>query len=221
MPSVRNARPARVLDFPRYEISTEDACWLEEDFQALLASAQNHHPQPSLIQTPGEMFPVLIPANIRHLPLWVVRLPEEHTMELAHFGKSMPKPLNHSSVDLLHNKTFLTWPGKSCHLLFEANDVNSTLNGAACMGRLVVLFVTPSRLMLTTYRISDDYMMNLSMYGMCTGSNYSPYRVFSDDVLDAARVRALDTPHAWQFDPDEEGRPPVLLPVFTARGKEE
>ena len=209
-------RHATVYRFPGFEISTEDARWLEEDFTAFLDGARGETSQPALIETMGNSFPLLVPSYLHSYPLWVVRLPDELSSELVHFRKSMPSPSNLPSVDLLQNKTFLPWPGKFSHLLFEATEVDWTLCGAAQTGRLVVMFITPSRTLLTTLRIGEDFMDKLWGCGMCADGNFTPHCVFSERELSAARTLALTAKNKWIFDADEQGRWPLHLQVLRA-----
>lgn len=210
-------QPAQILGFPHYEISTEDAGWLDPDFPALLEGAREISSRPSLIETTGGALPVLVPGNFHHHPLWVIRLPEEFAADAPLLRKSKPSPVNISSIDLLQNKTYLVWPGHSCHLLFEATGVDWSIAKATQTLRLVVIFVTPSRLLLSTFRMDDEFMTQLWACSMCAGSNYSPHNVFSDEELAAAKARALAAPDAWELEPDEEGRAPLRLQVITAK----
>lgn len=217
MLSMPDYRPTQILGFPHYEISTGDACWFDHGFLSLHSNALGELRQPSVMEGVGKLFPILVPRPFHGWPLWIFLLPERLSQELAQFAHCKPIAYNVSTADLLQNQTFISWPGSTCQLLFKADDVDWTLTRATQIRRILAMFVTHSRTLLTTLHVSGEFIETLWCCSMCAGSNYRPYRVHSDEELAAAKARALAAPESWEFEPDEEGRAPLRLQVITAR----
>jgi hypothetical protein len=199
------------IALPDFEISTYDARWLDDGFLFLHSSAIGELRQPAVIEGLGKMFPVLVPRQFHENPLWFFILPDELSQELAQLKKSTPIAYNITSVDLLQTRSFISWPGMTCHLLFKASKVDWTLTKASQEQWLLVMFVTPSRTLLTRLWISEDFMETLWGCSMCADGNYNPSRVFSESKLEEARERAAYVESCWNFPDDDMGRKPLYL----------
>lgn len=206
------------IAFPDFEISTHDARWLDEGFLSLHSSAIGELLQPAVIEGLGKMFPVLVPHQFHEYPVWFFLLPDELSPELAQLKKAKPIAHNFTSVDLLQNQSFISWPGVTCHLLFKASKVDRTLTRATQVRWLLVMFVTPTRTLLTRIKISEDFMDTLWLCSMCAGGNYNPCRVFSESELDAAKERVRHAESRWIYPDDDEGRRPLYLFGCSATG---
>lgn len=206
------------IAFPDFEISTHDARWLDDGFLSLHSSALGELRQPAVIEGLGQMFPVLVPRQFHEYPVWFFLLPDDLSQELAQIKHSNPIAYNLTSADLLQTQSFISWPGATCHLLFKASRVDWTLTRATQVRWLLVMFVTPSRTLLTLLWISEDFMDALWRCSMCADSNYKPGRVFSESALEAAKERARHVESRWIFPDDDVGRKPLYIFGCSATG---
>ncbi len=108
-------RDINALNFP---VDAREVADLDEDFAEMLALAKTSLSRPALIETSASHFQVLIPASLRHCPMWVVWLGKEFADELTSICHTEPVIWEKTSIDLQRRSSTLECPPRhnTCRL---------------------------------------------------------------------------------------------------------
>ena len=135
----------------------------------------------------GDIGPILPPTIEPETPLQVITIPDTATSNLRSLAISPVDVWNRHSVDLMHSGTFFGWNNGDVQV--EALDFD-VLWGNTDIGIILRLFVTPSEVILVIDEGVEDTIGGLQGANISSGSNYNPYRIYSDDELAEAAARA-------------------------------
>jgi len=174
-------------------VDTSDAMELDQDFAFLVCKAQKAFDAPVVIETSAANFEVLVPQSLQSCPMWVCWLPESFSEEIGEFTTfKTPRVWDITSVDLLKRRVTIEWESIAHCISINAVNVEASLNWAYSNGgQIVVAFVTPSRMAVTTMRVDEDLMLDLLIRGQHCDHNYRPQREHSKEELEAAAARSV------------------------------
>jgi hypothetical protein len=135
----------------------------------------------------GDLGPLLPPEFEPETPLQVIAIPDAATKNLRSLAMSPVDVWNRHSVDLMHSETFIGWNNGDVKV--EALDF-AVLWGDIDIGIILRLFVTPSEVILVIDEGVENLIGGLQGAHISSGSNYNPYRIYSDDELAEAAAKA-------------------------------
>lgn len=178
-------------DLP-FVLDTADARDLDEEFSFFVSRAVKDLSTPTVIETSSVNFEVLVPKSLRACPMWTVWLPDSFAHQVAEFANSAPRVWELTSVDLLKRRATVEWESSTHCVCVDALNVASSIGWAMLNdSRVVVAFVTPSRMALCTLRVDEDLMLDLQLRGTRCDYNYRPVREHSPEELSAAAARSV------------------------------
>jgi hypothetical protein len=140
----------------------------------------------------GDIGPLVPPEIEPETPLQVIAIPDAATSNLRSLAVSPVDVWNRHSVDLMHSGTFIGWNNRDVQV--EALDF-PVLWGYADIGIILRLFVTPSEVILVVDEGVENLIGALQGANISSGSNYNPYRIYSDDELAEAAAKAKAEGH--------------------------
>jgi hypothetical protein len=121
-------------------------------------------------------------------PLWVIALPDVVSADLLQLAQIPPVPVNYQSEDLLHSSMFVEWMMPKFTVRADKTCVKGV--GVSENSFIYTLFATPSRAILVCMPQDEDFVVSLQGASMASGENYNPYRIWSDEQLEAASRNA-------------------------------
>uniref|UniRef100_E6PTC9 Uncharacterized protein n=1 Tax=mine drainage metagenome TaxID=410659 RepID=E6PTC9_9ZZZZ len=124
-------------------------------------------------------------------PLWVIALDERLSATLPQLATCAPEPVNFLSIDMLHCWTFLHWSTPDSSFAALEYALSSDTMQPADRSR-PVLFLTPSLAILSSFACDENFILGLQGAGISAGPNYNPWRLWSDEELEAAAQRQTD-----------------------------
>lgn len=135
----------------------------------------------------GDIGPLVPPEIEPETPLQVIAIPDTATNNLRSLAMSRVDISNRHSVDLMHSGTFIGWGNGEVQV--EALDF-PVFWGDTSIGIMLRLFVTPSEVILVIDEGVENLIGGLQGAHISSGSNYKPYRIYSDDELAEAAAKA-------------------------------
>jgi hypothetical protein len=182
--AIYDARAPRILWSWRTNEVRDDVNLIDLSLKAL----QRTMPEGLIVAAnAGDIGPILPPTIKPETPLQVIAIPDAATSNLRSLAISPVDVWNRHSVDLMYSGTFFGWNNGDVQI--EALDFD-VLWGNTDIGIILRLFVTPSELILVIDEGVEDIIGELQGANISSGSNYNPYRIYSDDELAEAAANA-------------------------------
>ncbi len=199
-------RDINALNFP---VDAREVADLDEDFAEMLALAKTSLSRPALIETSASHFQVLIPASLRHCPMWVVWLGKEFADELTSICHTEPVIWEKTSIDLQRRSSTLEWQSREHTFCARADRLCDSVNNQYPFGSIVIAFMTSNQIALRSLRVDEEFVMDLQLRGTRCDGNYRPGREYHHRELAQAQKQSVllgNTPRS-----DENGRKIVML----------
>lgn len=174
--------------------STRALCDRAPRISAILNALAAHADTPHLVLAKRSDLGSALPEALDPMgPLWVVALSDSHAAKVPTLARSVPNPVNALSTDMLHCVVFFEWrAGEDLYvapypLLMES--ISHELGD-----RQAVLFLTSTVSVLASYVCDDVFHAGLQGAYASAGPNYKPWRIWSEEQLEAAARRYPSTP---------------------------
>lgn len=206
------------------------ATW-DSRFAALHAFASRFVRVPTAILTRSRELDVLAQHVGNDVPTVAVYPHRCMAKQARHLATTHPWVWNTTSGDLRAMDTYLSWTRGPFELVlpesvltnFIVEQSAGLLHGARApdaaecgqpMGHIAFVFVTPSTTAMQLLAVDDDLLTSLQGAGGCSGLNYEPWRVNTEQQMAAAEHRGpsyFDSQFSW------DGRMLLDLGICTYR----
>ena len=144
-------------------------------------------------------------------------LPEVPTLARSQFVE-----YNDHSPDLLDNRTYLEFRGEHVRVRVREDSLGAFIDLDSCEPIFDVVYVCGPLVFVSTHRPTpeqaDVMVCGLQGCGIGAGLNYQPYRIWTEEQLEAAAQRRYDPPHglieAKPFEPNADWRALLGFPSY-------
>lgn len=151
-----------------------------------------------------------------------VFLRETLLSEVPMLARSHFVDYNDHSPDLLDNRTYLEFRGEHVRVRVREDSLRSFIDLDSGEPIFDVVYVCGPLVFVGTHRPSteqaDAMVAGLQGCGICAGLNYKPYRIWTEEQLEAAAQRRYDPPHglieAKPFKPNADWRALLGFPSY-------
>lgn len=144
-------------------------------------------------------------------------LPEVPALARSHF-----LDYNDHSPDLLENRTYLEFSGEHIRVRVRQDSLGAYIDLDVSQPVFDVVYVCGPLVFVSTHRPSaeqaDAIVAGLQGCGISAGLNYKPYRIWSEEQLNAAAQRRYNPPHGLietkPFEPNADWRALLGFPSY-------